>query len=259
LDGVKPVRAVVRAMRVLEALKSPQGLNDLHEETGLDRATLLRILRTLRDEGFVMRSLATGTYELTPKVASIASHIRGQTFFTAGAGRVLDRLCRDLLWPSDLAIPQDGAMIAIETSRRQAPLLSNPVALHRPISVLQSAMGQAWLAYCGDEERNDVIERIVARRLESEAIREDYIARIITETRSRGYGARVPGYTAFPESWGNRMHAIAVPILVRGKAVAALNLVWIATYATVEEMAKRHLERLRSAAFELEPEVAATS
>lgn len=51
-------------MRVLETLGTAT-LHQLHEETGLHRTTLLRILLTLEQQGLVRRGLGDGLYHNT--------------------------------------------------------------------------------------------------------------------------------------------------------------------------------------------------
>jgi len=127
----------------------------------------------------------------------------------------------------------------------------NPAVHAMPISMVHSAMGQAYLAWCSEEEREQAIERIQVRRVEGYAVRRAEVDKVVGETQARGYGVRMPGYTALPGSWNDQLRALAIPVMVAGHAVAALNVVWVAQYASVEAMAEQHLDRLREAAAEL--------
>lgn len=251
--GTKTIRSVRRAFRVLEAMaaQGPMSLNELHRATGLDRATLLRLLRTLAEDGYVLRSLSTGRYEPAARLARFGGSVRAVTRFTQAAGDVLDRLCRDLIWPSDIGIPRDGAIEIVETSRTLSPFILNPRVIGRPISLAYSAMGQAYLAHCDAEARDFAIARAMQRRVEGFGLDRAYFDTVIRQTRARGYGVRAPGYAAFVDSWTDKLRALAVPVLASGQAIAALNLVWIDSFATVEQMAASHLDRLRAAAGEL--------
>lgn len=248
---VKKVRSVTRAMQVLEALDQPLSLHELHQRTGLDRATLLRMLFTLTQDGYVLRSMSSGRYAPTPRLSRLGAGTGSEAYFTERAGESLDRLCRDLLWPSDIGVPRDGAIMIVETSRVQSPFITNPRVLGRPISMLYSAMGQAYMAFSAPDAREANIARLIERNLEGFPVERGQIDRVIKQTRTRGYGVRLPGYAAFPDSVGGKLRAIAVPVMVAGHAEAALSFVWIASFATVEEMAERNLERLQEAADEL--------
>ena len=63
-SSVKSIRALERGLDVLQALQTGPGagLKDLHEITGLSKATLLRILRTLMERNLVWRRMADGAY-----------------------------------------------------------------------------------------------------------------------------------------------------------------------------------------------------
>ena len=56
--SVKSIRALERGLDVLQALQTgPAGLKTLHEITGLPKATLLRILRTLTERNLIWRRM----------------------------------------------------------------------------------------------------------------------------------------------------------------------------------------------------------
>ena len=71
-SSVKSIRALERGLDVLQALRTGQGagLKDLHEITGLPKATLLRILRTLIERNLVWQRIADGAYLPSSRSAS---------------------------------------------------------------------------------------------------------------------------------------------------------------------------------------------
>ena len=71
--GPKRIRALERGLIVVEYL-SNHGLStlaDLRRATGLTNATLLRILASLQDRGWVRRNIVEGRYELAHSLGAI--------------------------------------------------------------------------------------------------------------------------------------------------------------------------------------------
>lgn len=62
--SVKTVRALERGLQVFRALDNNDGcsLQQLHSRTGMAKPTLLRLLLTLEQQGFVWRAIGDGLY-----------------------------------------------------------------------------------------------------------------------------------------------------------------------------------------------------
>src|SRR5262245_18000284 len=117
-------------------------------------------------------------------------------------------------------------------------------------------MGRAYLAFCPEPERNDIL-----LMLRSSDRPEDMLARdrkrldtILAETRARGYGTRDPVFTGGnyggPPIDGG-LAAIAVPLLDGERVHGTINILWIRTAFTIEEAADRYLADLQAAAAEI--------
>ena len=74
----------------------------------------------------------------------------------------------------------------------------------------------------------------------------DYIERILAMTRSRGWAVGDDPFRLHPKT-----ETLAVPVLVNGYARASLPLTYIASAATAEQIAERHMNQLQAAAKEI--------
>src|SRR4030088_3531581 len=91
------------------------------------------------------------------------------------AAPVLDQLCQKVLWPSDLMVPAGDHMERRETSQAYSPYFPHRTFRNRvgqAVGWLLTGVGQAYLAFCPDQER----ERILGRLRNSEKP-EDQLAR----------------------------------------------------------------------------------
>jgi IclR family mhp operon transcriptional activator len=141
-------------------------------------------------------------------------------------------------------------MLILETERRSSPFIVDRTIIgHRP-SLLKSATGRAYLAFCPDEERQQLLDvlRKSGHPDDSLANIPQLIDRIIDETRRHGYGVRELARRTRISDTDRDFNAIAVPVIVRKRVVACINALWIEHVMGVEEFATLYLPALRDAA-----------
>lgn len=247
------IRALSRGLSVLQAVQDGAGLS-LHEvshATGLAKPTLLRILRTLEAEGYVRRGLTDQHYYANVRSVPTEEEVQ-RSVLAEVAAPILDQLCQEVLWPSDLAIYEHGYMWVQETSRRRSPFMMNRAVTRYGIHMLQSGMGRAYLAYCEPEKRVEIL-RLLAESNEPFnylARQRDKVEKSLEDIRRKGYATRVTGYFVTQPNEA-RVTAIAVPVMARQEVLGSVNLVWIAHAASEEQFVERHLQRLVDAASEI--------
>ncbi|MCA2013715.1 helix-turn-helix domain-containing protein [Cereibacter sphaeroides] len=250
---MKVITALQRGLQVLEILRDlePATLEEITRESGLPKPTVLRILRTLAASRVAYQALSDRRWRTGAQMPT-ARPDNADALLAELAGPVLDRLCREILWPSDIGVFQDGAVQVLETSRRRSPFLVNRnVTTHR-IHMLPSAMGRVILAWSEPARRAEILSIMAARgegvdRVPPGPDFDDYL----TEIRTRGYATRQRGYYVILPREG-RISAIAVPVHLGGGRIAAVNLSWMTSAATEAEIAASALPLLRDAARQIE-------
>jgi IclR family transcriptional regulator, mhp operon transcriptional activator len=261
MQRAETIRGLERGLQVLGVLQSNpiSSLHDIHVATGISKPSLLRILNTLQRAGVVSRRLADGHYRISAFARMAGKRDRHDRVAEAAAP-VLDRLCQKVRWPSDLMVPAGDHMERRETSQAYTPFFfintTQRTRVGQSVNWLQTGMGRAYLAFCPEPERNDIL-----RMLRSSDKPEDILARdpkrldgILAETRARGYGTRDLVFTG--GNYGgppidDGLAAIAVPLLDRTRVHGTINILWIKTVFTIEEAADRYLADLQAAAAEI--------
>lgn len=243
----KQIEALRRGLVVLDLLDSggPHALADLAKTTLLAKPTLLRILGTLAATGHVRRGLMDGLWRSTgrqrpsPGPSDLLAEV---------SAPVLDALCQRVLWPSDVGRYRDGAIRVLETSRRLSPFLVNRT-IAEGIHVMPSAMGRAILAFTSDADRARIMDGLITRGAPYDVAVRDPAAleSMIASVRAKGYAVRHPGYYISVPQEG-LVSAIAVPVMMDGIAIAAINLSWITSAMTEANFAAAHLADLQRAA-----------
>lgn len=248
---VKRIEALARGLGVLEALADgPASVQGLCARTGLDKATLLRVLRTLHEQGWVYRRLGDGRYAVRTGLALRRPTETPHERLIEHAGPLLARLQARIGWPSDLAVRQGARMRIVESTRRftDLPLTRRIIGLEPHI--LWSALGRTYLAFCPRQERRELVVQLAnsSDRRDATAGASAWVERLIRETRARGYGVREPRYWRHSVSLEAPVSAIAVPVMRREHVLAAINLLWPESAMSLETAVARHLPLLRETA-----------
>ncbi|WOH82835.1 IclR family transcriptional regulator [Bradyrhizobium sp. BEA-2-5] len=216
-DKFNAIQKVCAILRVL-AQRSPLRLTDIADTASLNKATALRILNSLIEEGFVSRVAGAKTYELGQEARVMA----------VGARRSVD--IAELAQPSLLRLSERSADTALLSVRSgvEALYLARSVGNHplqpnylqigsrRPLGVGAGAL--ALLVWLPDAEIEAVIEVIVPRLAKSPRITPKFLRERIAMARKAGHTVLIDA--AFPGMGG-----VGVPVRDdAGEVVAALSI-----------------------------------
>jgi IclR family mhp operon transcriptional activator len=252
------IKSLERGLQVLQLLQSNPiaSLHEMHLSTGISKPSLLRILATLGQSGLVSRRLGDGRYRVSANLIRTPRRRARYDRIAEAAAPVLDRLCHQISWPSDLLVPAGDHMEIAETSQTHSPFLIKVSGIGQPVNWLLSGVGRAYLASCSHKERAEILQKLAKSEKPEDRLARDSkrLDKILVETRQRGYGIRDLGFGG--GAYGNPpandgLLAIAVPLLDRTRVHGSINILWIKTAFTVEEFAARHLAVLQTAASEI--------
>lgn len=248
---VKRIESLARGLKVLEALAAGAfSVHELRERTGLDKATLLRVLRTLNEQGWVHRRLGDGRYRVRTQLPLRGLAEDPHERLIEHAGPLLAHLQARIGWPSDLAVRHGAHMRIVESTRRFTDLPLNHRIIGLEPHILWSALGRAYLAYCPRPERRELVAELARSRdrLDATAGSAAWVERVVRETRALGYGVREPSYWRHSVSNEAPPSAIAVPVMRRERVLAAINLLWPESAMPLETAVARYLPALRETA-----------
>lgn len=247
------VRALLRGLDVLRALNRQNGgtVLDLVGATGLPRATIYRLLETLASGGYVAKDPADNRYRLTLQVRALADGFTDEAWVTQIATPLIEALYLDIVWPTAVATVAGTEMVVRYSTDLKSPLAMerSPVGFRVPI--LTTAVGLAYLAHCGEAERRTILDALGrVGPPDGPARNGAAVERLLAETRARGYGTRFRGVNPQTSS-------IAVPVLRGGRAIASINITWIDSALTLDDVIDRYLPALRRTARAIEDRLAA--
>jgi IclR family mhp operon transcriptional activator len=252
------IRALERGLRVLQAFETSPicALHDLHALTRIPRPSLLRILLTLEQAGLVTRRLADGRYRISANVTRMVRPRDRYERVAEAAAPVLERLCQRTGYPASFVVQAGDHMELREFSRAHNLVMVNPDRIGDQIAWLTSGVGRAYLAFCPDKERQDILARLRKSDQPENRLARDprRIDRILTEARQRGYGARDPSHLGGlygRPPFADGLAGIAVPLLDRKRIHGCIALRWSRSSCSIEEFVTRYLADLKAAADEV--------
>lgn len=259
-DGAryKEVRGLTRGLAVLRALNGMAGgiggVVEIARATGIHRTTVKRLLETLKAEALVHHKDDGNVYALGFEVRRLSEGYLGSDWIDRVAAPAMRAHLRALSWPSDLATPDAGFMIVRESTHRSSLLSQHRSTIGIRIPMLVSSLGRAWLAWCGDDEREATLAMLRARTdAIGELARDDrYVRRVLADTRKRGYALNDGEWVTEAS-----VTAIAFPILEGERAIGAINLVLMREAVRPREIASRYVPLLRSLANEISEQTTA--
>lgn len=216
------VTALARGLDVLSAFRSRDrmlGNQELARRSGLPKSTISRLTYTLTKHGYLEHaddgSGNTG-YRLGSAVLALGSAMLARMDMREIARPLMQELADHSRAMVSLGMRDRLSMIYVENCRSESALtLSLDVGSRIPLAT--TAMGRAYLAVCGEAERNELMERI--RELDTDAwphIREG-LERAQEQYRELGC------CTSFGE-WQRDVNAIAIAFHPQGgRSVMAIN------------------------------------
>ena len=238
------VHTVAKALQILEALNQSRvtTLAALHEITQLPKSSLVRLLDTLIDAGYVVRISRRDGYALTEAVLRLSSGVRHRDMVVDAARPLMEAFTRQYKWQVSLATAESDAMVVRFTTRHLSPFSREQNFLNRRVHMIQSALGRAFFAYCSAEERGFILSVLRASGDEL-AIREEpaHLDAIVERVRSHGYAT-----IGRPRS--NPTQSFAIPLLEPGteeSPLGAMNFFYYRSAMTEGQATGRYLAPLQ--------------
>ncbi|WP_428248717.1 IclR family transcriptional regulator domain-containing protein [Ferrovibrio sp.] len=249
MPSFKPVIALTRGLEILRVLNEQQqtSVGALHKATGLDKATIVRMLETLEHEGYVMRDAERALYAPTGRVLVLSQGYDQHLWIGSVADPFLQDFRKQIGWPSDVALFDRDAMIVVQTTREPGSmLLSRKPGFRFPL--LATSLGRAYLAFLPEEQREAVIGQLAKNpeHWNDLARNRKKLNRLLSDTRSRGFAFTDDAYSR--EVFNDAMWAIGAPIMQGEQVFASINIMMLRRAVAVEDGIKQFAEPLRQTA-----------
>lgn len=223
------VQSVARVLAVIESFsehRRSQTLSEVARETGLDRATVRRLLLTLVDLGFVATD--GRLFELTPRVLQLGYAYLSSMSLPEFAQPHLRALAAELNETAAVAV-LDGDDVVYAALVPSARLTAVRISIGTRLPAYGTSMGRVLLAGKTDAELDDYLNRV---RLEVKTSRS---VRTPEKLRKEIDQVRVQGWAMVDAELEEELCGAAAPVRDRaGRVVAAANVSVHAARATTQ-------------------------
>jgi IclR family mhp operon transcriptional activator len=249
-----PVEAVHRAFEVLRSVNRLRiaSVNCIHEETGMPKSTIVRMLETLMAEGYVARDNMCGGYRVTGKVSELTSGYEGISRIIEVARPFAIELTLKIKWPIALGTIHGDAVVIDFWTGTISPWTHTSTVLGIRPDLRKSAMGRACLAFSSFEELETHMARFRADPTEEfNALEEQRLRSLLERVRADGYAVRDPRTKPY------RTNTFATPIREGSEARAVMSISFFKTAIPPAEIADRIVAPLLETARKVEGALAA--
>ena len=218
-DNKYHLQHLARALQVLFVFsgdKAEWSLEDLASELKLNKTSLLRIVRTLESERFLLRR--DQVYRLGPRVLDLANVYLSTLTVHRVAQPYMQKLAKTCQQTVSLATLEgrEVVYIAIEQAQREVGIQSEIGGRHQAHA---TALGKVMLADLSDQEVLERYKGTELKRLTHRTIVE------VDKLVDRLHGVRQLGYALDDEERGIGIRCVAAPIYgQKGEVVAGLSL-----------------------------------
>lgn len=224
-----PLRALSRGIDVLRAISQAgsASLSEIVEATGLAHTTVVRIVRTLENDGLVRRIEGSKRYAVTELSLGLSCGFSQDDRLTAKAAEPIRALTRQIGWPVTVLTRVGGSMVVRDSSVRETSLTFNVYDAGITLPMFESAAGRAFFAFSSPEQQAEMLAHAASCHpgLNAHALEEMRSDRTIAQIRADGHVA-MASVGSQERVRGNA--AIAVPLVAQGALAGVLSLVFFA-------------------------------
>lgn len=244
------LRSLDRGLKVLDFLNQVRSASAQHiaKSTKLPLPTVYRILETLSHGGFVESAVPPEkAYRLTIGVRRLSGGVTTESLLVSIATPILLQRRQELKWPSCVATFEQDGIIILESTDRFSPNSIGLNAIGTKFPMFKTPLGWAYLAYCREEERKEILDHLRKSSSPDDAPARDpaFVEHMVSTILANGYSSSI-------ELRPERYSSIALPILNQGALLGCIATVWPSALLNHERAIPRCLPVLKDAKMAIE-------
>jgi IclR family transcriptional regulator, mhp operon transcriptional activator len=240
------VRSLQRGLAILKIISRSDGIKarEISERISIARPTVYRLLETLEEEGYVVRSASDNRFRVTQEALSLSVGYDTVNSISQVAGPVLVELGHRFIWPFDLSVRSGIEMQIQESTHPRSPLAMERGVIRRRLPMLHTAAGRSYVAFSSVDVRAKLVEEISASGSSNDRhlLKSSWLEAMVADTVARGYAVR------YNDRYNPLTSSIAVPIFSGKAVIGSMAVIWITKALTLEEGVDQFFEPMRNAA-----------
>jgi len=243
------VRSLARGLAILRHINAVGETRPGEIARALDipRPTVYRLLETLEELGYVVFSATSSNVRVSRLAASLGDGYTVRTALCQAAGPIFAEYAARIVWPLDLTVYDNAAMVIQETTHGRSPLSIDRAMTGYRLPILRTSAGRAYVAFCGEDERGFILDHLMRLGDPADAPFLDpaWLARMMAETRTRGLAVRDAG------EFRPQTASLAAPVISGGDVIGCVSMIWIQSAMSTSKAVAEHGDQLREIAAKL--------
>lgn len=240
------VRSLSRGLDIIFFLNQHHSATptELATELKVPRATVHRILKTLKEKGYVYQHGSDRKFRLTYRVLSLSQGFSDEDYMANLGIDIMEEVTRTLIWPVSLATISGVDVIVRNNTDASSKLAVEKYKIGYRMPILKSASGICILAHLTEGERADILA--MAEKLGRE---QDHLEQTPADLKRLFSKVARNGYATFRRKRERfDISAIAVPIFANNEVHGALTLRYTEPALSEEETSTVIVPMLQDAA-----------
>ena len=243
------VKSVQKALHLLQELnKRPfNSVSELHQALKLPKPTIIRMLRTMQEAGFVYHDRRQGGYQITSLARTLSQGFEGIPMVVEAGREPAVELTRNLRWPSSIGIFDQNAIMVRYSTAPDSPVAPFQSSVNMRLSLATRALGRAYLAFCPGPDIENAVSRLASSGHPEDqwASDQEVLLRLLERIRQQGFAQRCPSIKPHTST-------VAVPIRHDGRVLASLGLTFYTSAVKPYEVRRRILPEMERRRDEIE-------
>ena len=248
MGDLSSVRALERGLKLITLLNKYNGLTvtQIGKLSKLPRPTAYRLLRTLESMGYIFRDDRDKNYRLSSKVRSLSHGYDQEEWITKISRPIIIALCNKILWPIAVGTVSGANILIRDTTDDLSPYALNRLRGGFHISLINTASGMVYLAFCNEEKSSELLNYALKRcpdGFSSLGTNEAHFMESLSDIKRKGFAC-------FPTK-GQNHGVLAFPIIVDDNIFATLSMRFMLSALTINQATERYCFQLGQAAKEI--------
>lgn len=189
IKNVNTVKSIIKAFAIIETLDQEGSLSigELSKILSMDKATVHRLINTIKDLGYVIQNLETKKYSNSIKLFEIGQNVISKTGLFEAARPYIERLAEQTEESINLGIVRDNKIVYVDKKEGKSAIKVS-IKVGTSIPMHCTGMGKAVLSHMSENERERIIDQIEYKRYaKNTSLDKETLLRRLDKSRKLGY------------------------------------------------------------------------
>jgi len=189
IKNVNTVKSIIKAFAIIEALdeEGPLSIGELSKILSMDKATVHRLINTIKDIGYVTQNLDTKKYSNSIKLFEIGQNVISKTGLFEAARPYIESLSAETEESINLGIVRDNKIVYVDKKEGKSAIKVS-IKIGTSIPMHCTGMGKAVLSHMSETERESVINQIEYKQYaKNTSLDRETLMRRLDKSRKLGY------------------------------------------------------------------------